>query len=244
MGALNYDTHAHLDLYKNKNMKDYINFVEESRCYTIVVTNLPKIYQKYVGEYMGYRYVRFALGLHPQLASQYKSQLPIFCEIVKTSQYIGEVGLDFSRGIEQEQIEIFNKIVECCYQYSGKIISVHSRRATMQVMDIIGKCATNKIILHWFTGTMRELDRAINLGYYFSINTDMINSGKGKKIVECIPTERLLIESDAPFTGMTKQRYDLGFIKNVITKTAEVLNKSEQEIAEIYATNFTGLLQP
>ncbi len=146
---LNYDTHAHIDLYKN--MRAYVDVIEKALCYTIVVTNVPKLYKKYIREYEDYQYVRFALGLHPELAVQYKSQLSIFHDAVKTSRYIGEVGLDFTKGIDKEQIKIFEEIMKSCQQYGGKIISVHSRRAANNTIDVIGKCTNNIIILHWFS---------------------------------------------------------------------------------------------
>ncbi|UTR14912.1 TatD family hydrolase [Salipaludibacillus sp. LMS25] len=241
MEILKYDTHAHIDLYKN--MKDCINYIESSRSYTIVMTNVPDLYKKYIREHVEYKYVRFALGLHPELVHQYKSQISIFHEFVKTSRYIGEVGLDFTRGLDQEQVEVFKEIMRACEQYNGKIISVHSRRAADKVMDIIGESKGNRIILHWFSGTIKQLDKAINLGYYFSINTNMLNSKKGREIVKRIPTDQLLIESDAPFTNATKYSYDLDFIDTIFTKTADLLNRTEQEVREIYSENFIRLLK-
>ncbi|KIY20662.1 Qat anti-phage system TatD family nuclease QatD [Mesobacillus subterraneus] len=241
MKILKYDTHAHIDLYKN--MKDCINYIESSRSYTIVMTNVPDLYKRYIREHAKYKYVRFALGLHPELVHQYKSQISIFHEFVKTSRYIGEVGLDFTKGVDQEQIEVFEEIMRACEQHNGKIISVHSRRAADEVMDIIGESKDNGIILHWFSGTMKQLDRAINLGYYFSINTNILNSKKGREVVKRIPTDKLLIESDAPFTNVTKHSYDLDFIDTIFTKTADLLNSPEQEIMEIYSENFMRLLK-
>lgn len=241
MKILNYDTHAHIDLYKDR--EECIRFIEKANSYTIAVTNLPELYQKYIKAYEGYNYVKFALGLHPQLVTQYKYQLSLFCELVKDSKYIGEVGLDFSNGIDQEQIEVFKAIIRSCQLYGRKIISVHSRRAVSQVIDIIDEGYNNKIILHWFTGTIKELERAINLGYYFSINTNMINSTKGKEVVRRIPLDRLLIESDAPFTDTLKQKYNLDFINIVIARTADILNKTEQETRNIYSNNFINLLK-
>ncbi len=228
MGIIKYDTHAHIDLYKN--MKDYISYIENSHSYTIVMTNLPDLYQKYFREHDEYKFIRFALGLHPELVHQYKSQMSIFHEFVKTSRYIGEVGLDFTKGVDQEQIKVFKEIMEACKQYDGKIISVHSRRAVDKVIDIIGESKGNRIILHWFSGTMKQLERAVNHGFYFSVNTNMLNSNNGRQIIKRIPKEKLLIESDAPFTDTTKHSYNLDFIDNLFTKTAELLNISNKRL--------------
>jgi TatD DNase family protein len=241
MKILNYDTHAHIDLYKD--MRTNINKIEMAHCYTIIVTNVPKLYKKYIEEYVNYQYVRFALGLHPELAVQYKSQLSIFHEAIMTSRYIGEVGLDFTKGVDEEQIKIFEEIIKSCQDYGGKIISVHSRRAANKTMDIIGESPTNAIILHWFSGTMKELYRAIKMGYYFSVNTNMLMTKKGAEMVKRIPPDRLLFESDAPFTNSTREQYNLDFIRLIVNMTAKILGKSEHDIRAIYSENFTRILK-
>lgn len=241
MKLINYDTHAHLDLYKDLNSQ--IDYVERMRSYTIIVTNLPKLYQRYISEYSNLNYSRFSLGLHPELAVQYKSQLPLFIELAESSKYVGEIGLDFTKGVIQEQIKIFEEIIDTCNSHGNKIISIHNRMSAKHVIDIVGE-NSNKIILHWFSGTMKDLKRAINLNYYFSINTNMVLSKKGREIVRRIPYDKLLIESDAPFTNATRtSNYSLVFIKLIIRQTAELLNKSEDDIRNMYSVNFKRLLR-
>ena len=240
MSQINYDTHAHIDLYKDINHS--LEYIEKSKSYTIVVTNLPALYKKYILEHKNLHYIRFSLGLHPQLAIQYKNQLPLFNELAETSRYIGEVGLDFAKGIIREQLDIFEKIVNVCENYGNKIISVHSRKSAKQVVDIIGK-SNNTIILHWFSGTVGELERAIQAGYYFSVNSDMLSTKKGIDLIKRIPPSRLLYESDAPFTRLLKEKYDLQFIDLIVKATALVLEKTEQDVRTLFAENFKQMLK-
>ena len=239
MSQINYDTHAHIDLYKDVNHN--LEYIEERKSYTIVVTNLPALYKRYISQHKNLHYVKFSLGLHPQLAIQYKNQLPLFNELAETSRYIGEVGLDFAKGIIREQLDIFEKIVNVCENYGNKIISVHSRKSAKQVVDIIGK-SNNTIILHWFSGTVGELERAIQAGYYFSVNSDMLSTKRGIDLIKRIPPSKLLYESDAPFTRLLKEKYDLQFIDLIVKTTALVLGKTEQEVRIMYADNFKKLL--
>jgi TatD DNase family protein len=55
-------------------------------------------------------------------------------------------------------------------------------------------------VLHWFTGTKAEARRAAALGCYFSINAEMMYSGRGRALVAELPMDRLLTETDGPFT--------------------------------------------
>jgi hypothetical protein len=55
-------------------------------------------------------------------------------------------------------------------------------------------------VLHWFTGTAAEARRAVDLGCYFSINAEMLANEKRGALVKALPLNRLLTETDGPFT--------------------------------------------
>jgi TatD DNase family protein len=117
-----YDTHVHIDLYKDRN--SVIDYIENKKIYTIAVTNLPKLYRKYQKIYSSLKYIRFALGFHPELVFKYYSQIDEFMELLPCAKYIGEIGLDFSQGkssIDKDmQLETFNKIILNCKKYMDK----------------------------------------------------------------------------------------------------------------------------
>ena len=54
-------------------------------------------------------------------------------------------------------------------------------------------------ILHWFSGTLRELERAIALGCWFSVGAAMLRSERGRELASHIPRDRILTETDGPF---------------------------------------------
>ena len=80
------------------------------------------------------------------------------------------------------------------------IITIHSRKAVSKVLDILGENYRFKAILHWFTGSKDELKEAVERGCYFSVNGAMINSKRFLEILPLIPANRLLVETDSPFT--------------------------------------------
>ena len=202
-----YDTHFHLDLQKEKNTA--LEEINRWKIYTIAVTNLPDLYKKEQRQIVS-PYVRLALGFHPELLSDYKHQIPLMWELLPQAKYVGEVGLDFSAsGRVQEQVSFFEELIDRCLKDSNKIVSIHSRKSASTVMDIIGDNFTFKPILHWFTGNKKELDIAVERGYYFSINASMIKSAKGKEIVDRVPKSQLLLETDSPFTIGNSQRQSL-----------------------------------
>ena len=72
-----------------------------------------------------------------------------------------------------------------------------------------------KVILHWYSGSMYILKNAVERGYYFSINHQMILTNNGRKIINQIPMSQILIESDAPFTNGLSAKYSLSFMKEI-----------------------------
>lgn len=97
-----YDTHFHLDLQKDRSA--VIREIEQNQIYTLAVTNLPDLYRKEIREIKS-RYIRLALGLHPELVHQYKNQIPMMWDLLPEARYIGEVGLDFvDISHQQEQV--------------------------------------------------------------------------------------------------------------------------------------------
>jgi TatD DNase family protein len=58
--------------------------------------------------------------------------------------------------------------------------------------------------LHWFSGSERQLQRAIEMKCFFSVNGAMCKSANGQKLIHSLPAERILLESDAPFIDEVK----------------------------------------
>lgn len=217
-----YDTHFHLDLQKDQAAA--IREIEEHQIYTIAVTNLPDLYRKESVE-IASKYIRIALGFHPELIHQYKSQIPLMWELLSEARYIGEVGLDFVDVIHKnEQLAFFSELIERCRYDNNKIITIHSRQAVRQVLDIIGDKFRFKPILHWFTGSKSELLNAIEKGFYLSVNNSMINTKKFQSILALIPEERLLVETDSPFISFPYSHHE------TLTKINQLIKEKKEDV--------------
>lgn len=196
-----FDTHFHLDLQKNR--VSAIKQIEENRIYTIAVTNLPDLYRKECVENAS-KYIRFALGFHPELIHKYQKQIPMMWDLLPEVRYVGEVGLDLvDKSHEKEQVMFFRELVERCRYDSNKILTIHSRRAVDNVLDALGDNYCFKAILHWFSGSRKELEKTIEKGCYFSINGVMLKSKRFLELLPLIPANRILIETDSPFIEFT-----------------------------------------
>lgn len=239
------DTHMHFDLYRDRDA--VLDYIEAQHSFTLAVTNLPEIYERYLGLYQNYNYVRIALGFHPELASHYHHQVTTFRRLVSSTRYIGEVGLDYKttdRSNKKIQRSVFNSIVEACESESNsKIISIHSRRAETDVIDIIRDVKRSKIIMHWYSGSLENMESALDLGCYFSINHNMIQSKAGKKIIDRIPLNRILIESDAPFTTGLKEVYSTSFMDSIYHYISASNMISVDSVMATIRHNFSSMLK-
>lgn len=194
-----YDTHFHLDLQKDKH--GAIENIAKNEVYTIAMTNLPDLYQKEVSLYRQ-KYIRIALGFHPELIHEYPNKIPVMWKYLADARYIGEVGLDFTdKSHAKEQIAFFSELIARCKNDRNKIISIHSRGAENEILDIIGTNFKFTPILHWYSGTIGNLKIACERGYYFSVNLSMTRTKKFAQILECIPNDKILLETDSPFTS-------------------------------------------
>lgn len=196
------DFHCHLDLYPDP--QKVLNGIDAHGTYVLAVTTTPKAWRgtkKLVGDR---KRVRVALGLHPEIVAQRYQEVALLCGLLPEARYVGEIGLDGSPAHRQSlelQKSVFERILTECSLLGGRVMSIHSRGATSAVLDALERHpGAGTAIMHWFSGTTRELERAVSLGCWFSIGPAMLRSNKGRELAAAMPFDRLLTETDAPFT--------------------------------------------
>ena len=239
-----HDTHFHLDLF-NEKLLSVAKKIEQEKIYTIAVTNLPPLYEKLVEKLKThYRYIRPALGFHPELIGDYHNLIPKMWELLPQAKYIGEVGLDYKTGsdFKTKQITFFETLIEKCNNQGGKILTIHSRRSAEDIISIIGSDFNSKYILHWYSGNIKTLRRAIDNGAYFSINYSMTKSTTGKKIISEIPMDRLLLESDGPFIKYNNTPFTPLDNKHTVDNLSPLFNLSQTELSHILYNNFKSVV--
>lgn len=197
------DFHCHLDLYPD--LLAAVQECERRQIYTLAVTTTPKAWPRNHQVASHTKHVRAALGLHPQLIAERANEIDLWEEYLPQTRYVGEVGLDAGprhyRSLDL-QTAIFRRILTACAIAGNKVLTVHSVRAASRVLDLIDECLPldrGRVVLHWFTGSRREAERAVGLGCYFSINAGMLQKESARQVVEMLPGERLLTETDGPF---------------------------------------------
>lgn len=197
------DFHCHLDLYPDH--AQLIRECDHAGIATLTVTTTPKAWARNSEMAMGARHVRVALGLHPQLVAEREAEIDLFARLLPDARYVGEVGLDagprFYKSFDAQK-RVFERILQMCAEQGGKVLTVHSVRAVSHVLQRLERLLPAdraRVVLHWFTGSAAEARRAVDLGCYFSINSEMLRSPRHRALVAQLPRDRLLTETDGPF---------------------------------------------
>ena len=238
-----YDFHCHVDLFSNP--QELIATCERNQIVTVAVTTTPRAWpQNHRWAYES-NYVMPALGLHPELAGSHHQEVVLVDKYIKDCRLVGEIGLDGSiqhRKNWNLQVSVFRKVL-CAAQRVGRcILSIHSRKAESEVLECLeSDTSPDRVlpILHWFSGTKSIGMKAVDIGCYFSYNKQALETSSGLSLFKCLPEDRLLTETDGPFTytGLKKSRpYD---VLQTTEYMASVRDVSKSHMKQIVCSNAT-----
>ena len=157
---------------------------------------------------------------------------------------IGEIGLDYYWNKENKELQkkAFIKQIELANKLELPIV-IHSRDTSVDTIDIIKNNIVNKRgIFHCCQLNQEMVKQAINLGYYISFAGPITfkNSKNAKEVVDLVPMDKILIETDSPYLSPEPnrgKRNDSRNVKYVAEKIAEFKNMSLEEIARITYEN-------
>jgi len=240
------DTHCHLDLFPDIQEAPLREDVDEIK--TISVTNAPYLFAHNRKLFGDAKNIRIAIGLHPELASQFHDQINVLKSGLQDTKYIGEIGLDGSPQLSHTyplQKKLFQDILLAVRKVDDKILTVHSRNAAFDTIALLNAHLKNskcKIILHWYSGDLKNIEQANDIGCYFSVNHKMVTTKKGRDIIAKVPLERILTETDAPFTFDKTITNRLQSLSLTISELAKIHGNSHQEMQQIIYMNFHRLL--
>jgi TatD DNase family protein len=197
------DFHSHLDLYQNGLVLARETNIRNK--FTLVVTTSPRAYTATSRVFAGLENIRVGLGLHPEVAPAKSMELDQLVGGVAGATFIGEIGLDGSprfRASLEVQERIFRAALAECSRQGGRVISVHSRGAAGRTVELLAQAGSVGLpVLHWFSGGLTELQAATRLGCWFSVGPAMLAGEKGRSLTARMPIDRVLPETDGPFTS-------------------------------------------
>lgn len=240
------DFHCHLDLYPNH--EDLIAQCDRDEVATLTVTTTPRAWMRNTALASKSKYVRVALGLHPQLVAERAAELSLWKELMTAARYIGEVGLDagprYYHSFELQK-QVFTEILCECARVGGKVLSVHSVRSASAALDLISQHLPpdrGRVVLHWFTGSHSDARRAIDLGCYFSINAAMLRNDRHRAMITKLPLSHLLTETDGPFTKVGERAATPSDVAGTVRALAELIGIPATDAAASIRANLARVV--
>jgi TatD DNase family protein len=237
--AAGVDTHCHVDLYPDAG--PLLAEAEANRVLVVAVTNAPSVFFHTRKLAERCRYLLPAVGLHPELVGTHGHEISQIGPLLEHTRFVGEVGLDYTspnKELRARQREVFTTILDRCAALGGRLLTVHSRRAAADVIAAVGSGFNGTVVLHWFTGSIREAERALEAGCYFSINTAMIAAKSSAPLLKLLPRDRVLTETDGPFVTVGKKPSTPIHVISVARHLAARWQATEDEARGILASNF------
>ncbi len=253
-----FDSHCHLD--DEKFDEDRERLIEEIR--KADITKFISAGYSIEGSKKGvelsnnYQYIYTTCGVSPNDIPQNEEKLwkdiDIIKELVKENiknkkiVAIGEIGLDYywEKDIEKRELQkqAFIKQIEIANEFDLPIV-IHTREAVQDTIEILKKNIVNKKGVFHCCPLNRELVKeALKLGFYISLAGPVTfkNSKNANEIIEMIPEDKMLIETDSPYLApepLRGKRNDPRNVKYIAQKIANVKGKTIDEIARITYTN-------
>lgn len=157
---------------------------------------------------------------------------------------IGEIGLDYHWNTENKEIQkfAFKEQIKLANELNLPIV-IHTREAIMDTLTIIKENPVNKKgVFHCCPFNRELVKEALKLDYYISIAGPVTfkNSKNAEEIINIIPLDKILIETDSPYLApepLRGTRNDSRNVKLVAKKIAEFKGESIEKIAQITYEN-------
>ncbi len=117
---------------------------------------------------------------------------------------VGEVGLDHWKVEDPEgqrlQEEIFRRQIRLALELDLPL-NVHSRSAGRRAIEVLGEEGARRVLLHAFDARPATAEAGLARGYLFSIPPSIVRSRQKQKLVDRLPLDALLLETDSPVLG-------------------------------------------
>ncbi|MBW1820638.1 MAG: TatD family hydrolase [Deltaproteobacteria bacterium] len=248
-----FDSHCHLDdrIY-DKDFKDVLSRADNAGVSGIMIVGVDKkssaravsLAESKPGLYA-------SVGYHPHDAkncSKEALEFPIkLAESPKVKAW-GEIGLDFNRmySPREDQERWFSHQLEVSGELDLPVI-FHERESDGSLLEILKKHFKpgGTGVIHCFSGSESELNQYLALGLYIGITGILTIESRGAKLrnlAPLIPSDRILIETDAPYLTPAPEknktrRNEPAFVKSVLLKMAEVRGEEPDDLAGVVWEN-------
>jgi len=184
------------------------------------------------------------IGMHPEKAQDDTES--IFKLIVENNEKIsgvGEIGLDHTYTNSDEEFIKQEQVFRTQLSYAEKFrkpVSIHSRKTLDEIFKILPSYNIPTTLLHWFDGSKKQLQKAMDLDCYVSFGPVMVYSKDKQVLLSKTHKDKILVETDGPvrfsrcFENRTAQ---IDFIPSVVFCASKVLHMNYDALCDVIEQN-------
>jgi len=250
------DTHAHLDFEDyNKDRGEVIKRAFDNDVQKIITIgcNLERS-QAALDIANQYDNVYATVGIHPDDTKELDDSSTLE-KLYKLGQQdkvvaIGEIGLEYyhldDEKVKKAQIKGFREQLNLAKELDLPV-AIHCRDAYEEMLNILKSDKINRGVVHCFLGNKEVARQLLDLGFYISFTGIITFKKKAEDVVRMVnevPLERMMIETDCPYLAPEPnrgKRNEPAYVKQVAEKVATVKEISLDEVAEVTSKNGINL---
>jgi len=255
MEALLTDSHCHLNCETLQN--NFSQVLQNARasgvgymlCVSVTIEKFPEV----LALAHTYPHIFASVGVHPD---EQQVQDPSVDDLVQLANdprvvAIGETGLDYFRikGDMTWQQERFRRHIRAA-RASGKPLIIHTREAAADTIRILREEGAGSAggVMHCFTESWETAQDALDLDFYISFSgiVTFRNAEMLRTVARKVPSDRLLLETDAPYLAPMPHRgrtNEPAYVRYVAEQLASLRNVSLEELATTTTSNFFTLFR-
>jgi len=244
------DTHTHLYLKQfNEDIDQVIKRAINNGVNKFIFPAIDSSYSKQMHDLQSKysKNIYLMSGLHPvSVKENYKDELGLVVKSLTDHNYvaIGEIGIDlyWDKTFLKQQQDAFEFQIRLAISNDLPIV-IHCREGFDEIFEILDgeKCSKLRGVFHCFTGTLKQANRAINLGFKLGIGGVVtFKNGGIDKFINQIDIKNIVLETDSPYLSPVPfrgKRNESSYIKYVLSKLSELYGISEEQLAKLTTEN-------
>jgi TatD DNase family protein len=192
--------------------------------------------------------VRQFVGIHPEAAARedFEKFKEIFHSNLQSIDGVGEIGLDGTYDVPYDrQKQVFSSMLVLA-ESTNKPVSIHSRKALDDILEVLPSYKIKGVLLHWFAGSKKQLARSMDMGLYVSYGPALVYSEDKQVLLKNTDRNRFLVETDGPVRYSrcfgNLPAVSTGFLVSVVASAARALGISYEESAQLLEQNSKAYL--
>ncbi|MGG4142005.1 TatD family hydrolase [Paenibacillus algorifonticola] len=195
-----------------------------------------------------YDFIYAAVGWHPvdsiDMLPEDLGWIEELCSHPKVVA-IGEIGLDYHWDTSPKDVQhrVFREQIRLAKKLRKPII-IHNRDAHEDVVKLLKEENASEVggVMHCFSGSPETAQKCLDMNFYISFGGPLTfkNARVPKEVLSMVPSDRILIETDAPYLTphpFRGKRNETSYVSLVAEAAAEILGKSVAEIANLTTEN-------